>query len=149
MAFSHILLLLLLLLLLYFNININILLFSLKTMFLIFNDSFAFQPSEPPGSPTITSSDDDIQATSLTVRWTAPADDGGRAVTGYRVRVLRGSTVVKNEILDADERKLAIGALQVNTTYTLEVYAKNVAGEGSAGTKTVKTKYEGVRQCSL
>ena len=83
------------------------------------------------------------------MRWTAPANNGGRAVTGYRVRVLQGSTVVKNKTLDAEVRKLAIGALQVNTTYTLEIYARNVAGEGLPGTKTVTTKYEGMRQCSL
>ena len=108
-------------------------------------NSLSFQSSEPPGPPTITSSGDDIQATSLTVRWTAPANNGGRAVTGYRVIVLQGSTVVKNKIRDAEVRKLAIGALQVNTTYTLEIYARNDAGEGLPGIKTVTTKYEGTR----
>ena len=112
------------------------------------SDYFAFQPSEPPGPPNITSSGDDIQATSLTVRWTAPANDGGRAVTGYRVRVLQASDVVKN-VSCGDIRELVIGTLDVNTTYTLEVYARNVAGEGPPGTKTVTTKYEGTGQCTL
>ena len=112
------------------------------------SDSFAFQPSEPPGPPTITSSGNDIQATSLTVRWTAPAKNGGRPVTGYRVRVLQGSDVVKN-VSRGDIGELVIGTLDVNTTYTLEVYARNVAGEGPSGTKTVTTKYEGTGQCTL
>ena len=83
------------------------------------------------------------------MRWTAPANNGGRAVTGYRVRVLQGSDVVKDKTLDDEVRKLAIGTLQVNTTYILEIYARNDAGEGLPGTKTVTTKYEGMRQCSL
>ena len=112
------------------------------------SDSFAFQPSEPPGPPTITSSGDDIQATSLTVRWTAPANNGGRAVTGYRVRVLRGITVVKNEIRGVID-ELDVGNLTIRTNYALEVYAMNVAGEGTPGTKNISTKYEGMRHFAL
>ena len=112
------------------------------------SDSFAFQPSEPPGSPNITSSGDDIQATSLTVRWTAPANNGGRAVTGYRVRVLRGITVVKNEIRGVID-ELDVGNLTIRTNYALEVYAMNVAGEGTPGTKNISTKYEGMRHFAL
>ena len=79
------------------------------------------------------------------MRWTAPAEDGGRpAVTGYRVRVLQGSTVVKG-ITIGDVRKLDLGELKIGTKYILEVYARNVAGEGAPGTKTVTTKYQGMR----
>ena len=82
------------------------------------------------------------------MRWTAPANNGGRPVTGYRVRVLQGLTVVKNEIRGVIN-ELDVGKLTIRTNYTLEVYAMNVAGEGSPGTKNVTTKYEGMRQCSL
>ena len=78
------------------------------------------------------------------MRWTAPADDGGRAVTGYRIRVLQGFTVVKGKTL-ADVRTVDLGELKIGTKYILEVYARNVAGEGAPGTKTVTTKYQGMR----
>ena len=77
------------------------------------------------------------------MRWTAPADDGGRAVTGYRVRVLEGPTVVKGKTL-GDVRKLDLGELKLGTKYILEVYGRNVAGEGAPGTKTVTTKDQGM-----
>ena len=78
------------------------------------------------------------------MRWTAPANNGGRPVTGYRVRVLQGHTVVKG-ITIGDVRKLDLGELKIGTKYILEVYARNVAGEGAPGTKTVTTKYQGMR----
>ena len=78
------------------------------------------------------------------MRWTAPADDGGRPVTGYRVRVLQGFTAVKGKTI-GDVRTLDLGELKIGTKYILEVYARNVAGEGAPGTKTVTTKYQGMR----
>ena len=82
------------------------------------------------------------------MRWTAPADDGGRAVTGCRVRVLQDSTVVKGKTL-GDVKTVDLGELKIGTKYILEVYARNVAGEGAPGTKTVTTKYQGTRQSTL
>ena len=79
------------------------------------------------------------------MRWTAPANNGGRPVTGYRVRVLQGSTVVKNEVV-GNVKELGVGELDVSTNYTLEVYAKNVAGQGPPGRKNVTTNYEGMTQ---
>ena len=107
-----------------------------------------FVYSDKPGPPTITSSGDDIQATSLTVRWTAPVNNGGRPVTDYRVRVLQESKVVKNKVV-GNVKELGVGELDVSTNYTLEVYAKNVAGEGPRGTKNVTTKYEGMTQGNM
>ena len=78
------------------------------------------------------------------MRWIAPADDGGRPVTGYRVRVLQGPTVAKGKTL-GDVRKLDLGELKLGTKYILEVYGRNVAGEGAPGTKTVTTKDQGMR----
>ena len=45
------------------------------------------------------SSDEGIQASSLTVRWTAPADDGGSPITGYRVVILKGDTEINNLLI--------------------------------------------------
>ncbi|KAL9966766.1 hypothetical protein ACROYT_G024885 [Oculina patagonica] len=101
------------------------------------------QQIKKPGSPTITLSD--IQATSLTVKWTAPADDGGSPITAYRVVILKGATEIKNEnVTDPGTTSLSVGGLERDTEYTVKVFTRNAVFEGPAGEKALKTKYEGV-----
>ncbi len=103
-------------------------------------------PSEKPGSPTILPSD--IQATSLTVKWTAPADDGGSPITAYRVVILKGATEIKNEnVTDPGTTSLSVGGLERDINYTVKVFARNAVFEGPAGEEALKTKSEG-RQIS-
>ena len=105
---------------------------------------YFFVHPEAPGPPSITSTAGDIQATSLTVKWTAPADDGGSPITAYRVVILQGSHVIKNEnVTDSSVREQLIGGLEKNTNYTVKVYSRNYAFEGDASQKLIKTKYEG------
>ena len=95
-----------------------------------------------PGFPTIEQLD--IEATSLTVKWTAPADDGRSPITAYRVVILKGGTEIKNvNITDPLITSLSVGGLERNTEYTVKVFARNAVFEGSAGEKEVKTKDEG------
>ena len=94
--------------------------------------------SEAPGSPSITSKAADIQATSLTIRWTAPADDGGSPITAYQVGILK-----ERNITDPTGRSLKIGELQKNTHYTVMVSARNYVFKGNASHKNMKTKFEG------
>lgn len=108
--------------------------------------------SEAPGSPNITSRDEDIQATSINVKWTEPAD-GGSPITAYRVVVLRGRTGIRNEnITDITPdvfkaRALSIGSLNISTNYTVKVFARNFVFEGEAGEKTMRTKFQGECSC--
>ncbi|XP_078377528.1 vascular endothelial growth factor receptor 1-like [Oculina patagonica] len=96
-----------------------------------------------PGSPTITLSD--IQATSLRVKWTAPADDGGSPITAYRVVILKGATEIKNEnVTDPGTTSLSVGGLERDINYTVKVFARNAVFEGPAGEEALKTKSEGV-----
>ncbi|KAJ7384315.1 hypothetical protein OS493_022422 [Desmophyllum pertusum] len=98
-----------------------------------------------PGSPAITSSAADIQATSLTVKWTPPADNGGSSITAYRVVILNESSEIKNVyITDPGTTSLPVGGLARDTNYTVKVFARNAVFEGLAGEKAMKTKYEGV-----
>ncbi|XP_078379478.1 tyrosine-protein kinase receptor Tie-1-like isoform X3 [Oculina patagonica] len=98
-----------------------------------------------PGAPTVVIGQSDIQATSLIVKWTAPADDGGSPITAYRVVILKGGTEIKNEnVTDPGTTSLSIGGLERDTNYTVKVFARNAVFEGPAGEKAVKTKYEGV-----
>ena len=109
---------------------------------------YFFVHSEAPGSPSITTTADDIQATSLKVKWTAPADDGGSPITAYRVVILQGGKVMKNEnVTDSSVRDKFIGGLEKNTYYTVKVYARNYVFEGVAAQKIFKTNYEGDYPC--
>jgi len=99
---------------------------------------------EEPGSPVIISSGADIQATSLTVKWTAPADDGGSPITAYRVVILKGSTEIKNvNITDPGITSLSVGNLERDTEYNAEVFARNAVFEGALGQKTIRTRTTG------
>ena len=101
-----------------------------------------------PGSPAIAQLD--IQATSLTVNWTVPVDDGGSPITAYRVLILKGSTEIKNEnITYPGTTSWNTGGLERDTRYTVKVFARNAVFEGPAAEKAVKTKYEGNKMWHL
>ncbi|XP_078379826.1 fibroblast growth factor receptor 1-A-like isoform X2 [Oculina patagonica] len=98
-----------------------------------------------PGAPSVVIGQSDIQATSLTVKWTAPADDGGSPITAYRVVIQKGGTEIKNENATVPgTTSLPVRSLERDTDYTVKVFARNAIFEGPAGEKQVKTKYEGV-----
>ena len=100
---------------------------------------------EGPGSPSIVQLD--IQATSLTVKWTAPADDGGSPITAYRVVILKDGAELKNENLtDPGITSLSVGDLTRITNYTVKVFARNAVFEGPAVEMAVRTKYEGKKE---
>ena len=108
-------------------------------------DLFCF-PSEAPGSPTFTV---DIEATSITVNWTKPADDGGSPITAYRVLILRGNTEIENRrITDLTAMQLDIGSLTKSTNYTIKLFARNYVFEGNAAERKLQTKYEGMKICT-
>ena len=103
-------------------------------------------PSEAPGSPTVTVK---IEATSITVRWTKPADDGGSPVTAYRVLILRGNTEIENEnITDTSVKHQDIGGLNKSTNYAIKLFARNYVFEGKATETKIQTKYEGTKICT-
>ena len=108
-------------------------------------DLFCF-PSEAPGSPTVTVK---TEATSLTIRWTKPADDGGSPITAYRVLILRGNTEIENRnITDLTAMQLDIGGLTKSTNYTIKLFARNYVFEGKATERKIQTKYEGMKICT-
>ena len=107
---------------------------------------FFCSPSEAPGSPTVTVK---VEATSITVRWTKPADDGGSPITAYRVLILRDNMEIKSEnITDMSVKHQDIGSLNKSTNYTIKLFARNYVFEGNATERKIQTKYEGMEICT-
>ena len=103
-------------------------------------------PSEAPGSPTVKVK---TEATSLTIRWTKPADDGGSPITAYRLLILRGNTTIENEnITDMSVKHQVVGGLSESTNYTIKLFARNYVFEGKATETKIQTKYEGMKICT-
>ncbi|WP_460948464.1 fibronectin type III domain-containing protein, partial [Okibacterium endophyticum] len=79
-----------------------------------------------PGTPVAQLSDGDA----VTVSWTAPAVDGGSAITGYDV-VLTGDDGELTESVDASTLSVVFDGLAAGD-YTAVVTAKNAAGQTSS-----------------
>ena len=91
----------------------------------------------------------DIEATSITLNWTKPADDGGSPITAYRVLILLGNTEIQNmNITDFTVRQLDIGGLTKSTNYIIKLFARNYVFEGNAAERKIQTKYEGMKICT-
>ncbi len=94
--------------------------------------SMASSPVTPrtvPGAPTaVTASPGDGQAT---VSWTAPADNGGSAITSYTVTASPGGAA---STVSGSTLTTAVSGLTNGTDYTFTVVATNVAGNSVAST---------------
>ena len=80
-----------------------------------------------PGAPTIGTAD--ALSSSAIVRWTAPASNGGLPITGYRVQVLTGTTVV-NTVSVGNVLTTTVTGLTNGTAYNFRVQAVNLLGAG-------------------
>ena len=87
-----------------------------------------------PGTPVATAGN---AAASLT--WTAPADTGGSPITGYRIQVRTGTTVVRTDILTTPATSATVAGLTNGTAYNFRVRAVTAVGLGalSAQSNTV------------
>ena len=106
---------------------------------------FLWHYVEKPGKASIKSSESVIQATLITIRWTAPADDGGSPITGYRMVLQKGETQIeKNNITDPGTTTYSFRGLEKNTNYTVKLFSRNFVFEGDPIERTIKTKFEGM-----
>ncbi|MCK5928395.1 MAG: fibronectin type III domain-containing protein [Nocardioides sp.] len=78
--------------------------------------------------------------TSATVTWSAPSDDGGSSITGYRVSLVGGGSTT----VDAGTTSHTFTGLSPDTTYTVQVAAVNGEGDGPASSTTVTTQADEV-----
>ena len=91
--------------------------------------------NEPPGAPTdlSVSPNEENPTTALDVTWTAPDTTGIPEVTGYNVQYrVQGDTnwTTHDFLSDGNTTKTTVPNLASNTTYQVQVRAKNHEGEG-------------------
>jgi hypothetical protein len=94
-------------------------------------------PTVPPGSPSITITDEDIQASFIVVGWNKPVSDGGSAVIDYKVQI--NTTQERN----TSNTHVLFSGLTKSTKYLVMVYARNIVGYGKASVKVITTKKQG------
>lgn len=90
-------------------------------------------PATVPGSPTVGAAEPG--STTATVRWTAPASDGGSPITGYVVRVYQGAATTPSATTfraAADATSLVVTGLTNGIGYRFDVAAINAVGTGPA-----------------
>ncbi len=89
----------------------------------------AVTPTGPPGAPT------GVSATagdgSADVSWSAPAIDGGSAITSYTVTAYLGAVNAGIEKIDPPALSTTFGGLTNGQTYTFRVLATNADGKNS------------------
>ncbi len=94
--------------------------------------SQAMVPAAPPaaaGAPTTERIDSVGSQTQMRVNWNAPASNGD-AISGYELRVLQGSNVVRTIPVAAGQTSQAVTVGTSTTDYTFAVRAQNKAGWG-------------------
>jgi fibronectin type 3 domain-containing protein len=89
-------------------------------------------PNGAPGAPrNVTATPGTLK---VTISWTAPSDDGGSPITGYKVyRQLAGGSELLTTV-GASTLSYADTTGTAGTTYTYYVVAVNAVGSGSAST---------------
>jgi hypothetical protein len=95
-----------------------------------FVDGTAVTPATIPGAPAIGSAT--FGNASATVRWTAPPNNGGSAITGYLVRVVdsAGAQVGALRPAAATATSLLVTGLTNGSSYRFQVAANNAVGTG-------------------
>ncbi|GAA2597070.1 hypothetical protein GCM10010435_90450 [Winogradskya consettensis] len=95
-------------------------------------------PVDKPQAPTVTGAEPG--AGKVLVKWTAPVDFGGSAITGYKVQAFDGATPVSGGTCAATAPTLEceVSGLTNGTAYTFEVTATNDVGDSvKAGVSAV------------
>ena len=96
------------------------------------------------GKASIKSSESVIQATFITIRWTAPADDGGSPITGYRLILQKGETEIeKVNTTDPGKTTYSFRGLEKITNYTVKLFSRNFVFEGDPTVRRMRTIFEG------
>ena len=88
-----------------------------------------------PAAPTVTV----LSATSLSVSWTAPSDDGGETITGYDLQYRETGTTDWTQVDDQTGTSYTITGLSAGTEYEVQVRATNSLGDSDWSTSGTAT----------
>ena len=95
-----------------------------------------------PGAPTGVTAKADSD-TAITVSWTAPTDNGGAAITGYKVmwKMSSADAYVADDMATAaaDATSHQVTGLTASTAYTFKVMATNAKGDSMASAEVTET----------
>ncbi len=83
-------------------------------------------PDAPP-TPTGTGGPSQV-----TLNWSAPASNGGAAITSYTVQTFQGGTLVSTLSVTAPSTSVVVAGLTNGLSYTFDVAALNSIGTGNA-----------------
>lgn len=101
---------------------------------------YATAPATAPGAPAKVKVTKSAQSKTATLSWSAPADNGGKKVTGYRLtrngKDSRGKGAVTVTV-SATTRSHTFTRLRKGSAYTVTVRAINAVGAGSVVSKSV------------
>ena len=87
-----------------------------------------------PGAPTIGSAT--AGNASATLTWTAPASNGGSAITGYTVRAFAGTVLARTQAVTGNVGTVVVTGLTNGTAYTFDVAAVNAVGTSGFSART-------------
>lgn len=87
-----------------------------------------------PGAPTIGTAT--AGNASATLTWTAPASNGGSAITGYTVRAFAGTVLARTQAVTGNVGTVVVTGLTNGTAYTFDVAAVNAVGTSGFSART-------------
>lgn len=93
-------------------------------------------PATLPGAPATISSYGGPER--VTATWTAPANDGGSVITGYRVQYKLLSASQWIDLRDTTDTLTSVTGLTANTQYSVRVAAINAVGLGAYATTAAR-----------
>ena len=96
---------------------------------------------DPPSAPRnvrVRVVDESNGTRTVVATWSPPSDDGGSAITNYRVTVSRSGRDWTFSRASND-RTLRFRRVRSNTTYTIQVRAQNATGTGPSVTRKITT----------
>jgi len=84
-----------------------------------------------PGSPTLSATP--LSSTSIALSWTPPSNDGGSAITGYKIEYANGTSAytILSSNTGSTQTSYIHSGLSTGASYTYRVTAINAIGAGS------------------
>ena len=105
------------------------------------NVANATRAATAPGRPTgLTATAH--STTQINLSWTAPSDDGGAAITGYRIEESNNGSTWSELVANTSSTSHSVAGLSAGSTRYYRVYASNSAGESSASDVASATTWD-------